>query len=60
MAIRIWLREPTTWFAATRDDKGNFVHKREINAFIEIPLDDRFLFNIMRDARTLKCPTACP
>lgn len=43
-----------------RDDKGNFVHKREINAFIEIPLDDRFLFNIMRDARTPEMPDGVP
>ncbi len=33
-----------------RDDKGNFVHKREVNAFIEMPLENRFVFNMMRNA----------
>ncbi len=33
-----------------RDDKGNFVHKREVNAFLEIPLEDRFVFNMMKSA----------
>ena len=33
-----------------RDDKGNFVHKREVNAFLEMPLDDRFVFNMMKTA----------
>jgi len=33
-----------------RDDKGNFVHKREVNAFIEIPLDHDFVFNMMKNA----------
>lgn len=36
--------------ACTRDDKGNFVHKREVNAFLEMPLDDRFVFNMMKTA----------
>jgi hypothetical protein len=33
-----------------RDDKGNFVHKREVNAFIEIPLEHDFVFNMMKNA----------
>jgi hypothetical protein len=34
----------------TRDDKGKDVYKREVNAFIEIPLDNPFLFNIMDES----------
>jgi len=33
-----------------RDEKGNFVHKREVNAFLEIPLEDRFVFTMMKTA----------
>jgi len=33
-----------------RDDKGNFVNKREINAFIELPLENRFVFEMMKNA----------
>lgn len=33
-----------------RDDKGNFVHKREVNAFLELPLENRFVFNMMKNA----------
>lgn len=33
-----------------RDDKGNFVYKREINAFLEMPLENRFVFNMMKNA----------
>jgi actin-like ATPase involved in cell morphogenesis len=33
-----------------RDDKKNFVHKREVNAFIEMPLQNRFVFNMMKNA----------
>lgn len=29
---------------------GNFTYKKEINAFIEMPLDNRFVFNMMRNA----------
>ena len=36
--------------ACTRDDKGNFVHKREVNAFLELPLENRFVFNMMKNA----------
>jgi hypothetical protein len=34
----------------TRDDKQNFVHKREVNAFLELPLENRFVFNMMKNA----------
>lgn len=33
-----------------RDDKGNFVYKREVNAFLKLPLEDRFVFNMMKTA----------
>lgn len=33
-----------------RDDKNNFVYKREVNAFLEIPLDNRFVFNMMKSS----------
>ena len=33
-----------------RDTDGNFVYKKEINAFIELPLENRFVFNMMRQA----------
>lgn len=33
-----------------RDKDGNFVYKKEINAFIELPLENRFVFNMMRQA----------
>jgi hypothetical protein len=34
----------------SRDDKGNFVNKREVNAFLELPLENRFVFNMMKNA----------
>lgn len=34
--------------ACKRDGKGNFVHFREVNAFIEIPLTEKFLYNMMK------------
>lgn len=34
----------------SRDDKGNFSYKREVNAFIELPLENRFVFNMMKTA----------
>ena len=34
-----------------RDDQGNFVYKREVNAFLEIPLENRFTFNMMHAAK---------
>ena len=33
-----------------RDDKNNFVNKREVNAFLELPLENRFVFNMMKQA----------
>ena len=33
-----------------RDEKGNFVHKKEVNAFIEVPLEHDFVFNMMKNA----------
>lgn len=33
-----------------RDDKNNFVYKREVNAFLELPLENRFVFNMMKNA----------
>lgn len=34
-----------------RDEKGNFENKWQVNAFLEIPLKDDFLFNMMRTAK---------
>lgn len=33
-----------------RDEKGNFVHKREVNAFIELPMENDFVFTMMKNA----------
>lgn len=33
-----------------KDGKGNFSHKREVNAFIELPIENRFVFNMMKNA----------
>ncbi len=33
-----------------RNDKGEFVYKREVNAFLDIPLENRFVFNMMKKA----------
>ena len=33
-----------------RSSDGNFTYKREVNAFLEIPLDNRFVFNMMKSA----------
>jgi len=34
-----------------RDDDNNFVYKKEVNAFLEMPIEDsRFVFNMMKDA----------
>jgi actin-like ATPase involved in cell morphogenesis len=35
---------------ARRDANQDFAYKREINAFIEIPLENRFTFNMMKSA----------
>jgi actin-like ATPase involved in cell morphogenesis len=34
--------------ACTRDEKNNFSYRREVNAFLAIPLEDRFVFNMMK------------
>jgi actin-like ATPase involved in cell morphogenesis len=34
----------------TRAEDKNFSYKREVNAFLEIPLDNRFVFNMMKSA----------
>ncbi len=34
----------------TRDAEGNFVNKREVNAFLRMPLENRFVFNMMKKA----------
>jgi actin-like ATPase involved in cell morphogenesis len=31
-----------------RDAEGNFVYRREINAFLEMPLENRFVFDMMK------------
>lgn len=33
-----------------RDKENNFVFKREVNAFLELPLENRFVFNMMKQA----------
>lgn len=33
-----------------RDEDGNFSNRREINAFLEIPLENRFVFEMMKTA----------
>jgi hypothetical protein len=33
-----------------RNDKGDFVYKREVNAFLSMPLDNDFVFNMMKQA----------
>ena len=36
--------------SSKRDSDGNFSNKREINAFLEIPLENRFVFEMMKTA----------
>jgi len=33
-----------------RNEKGDFVYKREVNAFLSMPLDNEFVFNMMKMA----------
>jgi hypothetical protein len=33
-----------------RNEEGEFVYKREVNAFLDIPLDNRFVFQMMKKA----------
>lgn len=37
-----------TLVCCKRDKDGNFVNKHEINAFIEVPLENDFVFNMMK------------
>lgn len=39
-----------TLVSCKRNDSGDFVFKKEINAFLELPLENRFVFNMMRQA----------
>jgi hypothetical protein len=36
-----------TLVCCKRDDDKNFLYKKEINAFIEMPLENKFVFNMM-------------
>lgn len=33
-----------------RDKDGNFIYKKEVNAFLEMPLENKFVFNMMKTA----------
>jgi actin-like ATPase involved in cell morphogenesis len=33
-----------------RGEDGDFVYKREVNAFLELPLENKFVFNMMKQA----------
>lgn len=35
---------------AKRNEKGDFVFSREVNAFLEMPLENEFVFNMMKQA----------
>ena len=39
-----------TLICCQRDEEGNFAQKKEINAFLEMPIDNRFVFNMMKKA----------
>jgi actin-like ATPase involved in cell morphogenesis len=36
--------------ACTRNEKNDFLYKREVNAFLEMPLENKFVFNMMKKA----------
>ena len=36
--------------SARRNEDGKTTYKREVNAFLEMPLDNRFVFNMMNKA----------
>jgi actin-like ATPase involved in cell morphogenesis len=40
----------TYHLAVCKRKDGNFTYKKEVNAFIEMPLDNRFVFNMMKNA----------
>lgn len=33
-----------------RNDKGDFLYRREVNAFLEMPLENKFVYNMMKKA----------
>lgn len=33
-----------------RGENGNFIHRKEVNAFLDMPLENRFVFNMMKNA----------
>jgi actin-like ATPase involved in cell morphogenesis len=33
-----------------RNDKGEFLYRREVNAFLEMPLENKFVYNMMKKA----------
>src|SRR5690606_38805648 len=35
---------------AYRDKDGNFVYKREVNAFLKMPLENDFVYNMMKNS----------
>jgi hypothetical protein len=39
-----------TLVCCKRDNDKNFLYKKEINAFIEMPLENKFVFNMMKNA----------
>lgn len=39
-----------TLVCSNKKDKSEFSYKKEINAFLELPLDNRFVFNMMKNA----------
>lgn len=39
-----------TLVCCSRDKSGDFSYKREVNAFMELPLENRFVFNMMKNA----------
>lgn len=40
----------TYHLVSCKRENGNFIYKKEVNAFIEMPLDNRFVFNMMKNA----------
>lgn len=43
-----------------RNDEGNLVYKREMNAFLSIPLDKPFVYNMMKNTKTPEYPNGVP
>jgi actin-like ATPase involved in cell morphogenesis len=40
----------TYHLVSCKRESGNFIYKKEVNAFLEMPLDNRFVFNMMKNA----------